>query len=236
MKKLITALLAALCIFSCSKDDAIMRYYDSWGDIGYANTIYSDNGFTFKIVKYKNEDARIAEGMDRVRFSCKILKKISQTEYEVELLDWNRVLKKNYVSSTSLKGQDDALGHDAIAINSAWISGGYLNLNLSLTFTSGSETVHIINLLYDVDSSDQETLRFQLRHNGFGESYGENGVTSAKDVVLSYALLSVPITDFVPSEGSRNIEIGWDWHISDNEGIHPQTEHRTTTGILYAKN
>ena len=227
MKKLFAVVLAVLCLAACKKDDTILYQYTAFGDVSGTNLI-ADNGVTFHITKLSGTDGYNAQ--ERVLFVCNILKKVSDSEYNIELLDWNRVVRKAYVKSSEVT-DDAALGNAPVYLTNAWISGEYLNLAVALTFVRDSETKHIVNLVLDEASSDDNTLCFTLRHNSNGESVGGGSALTFDDVVIGRAYYSFPIKNLIPLGGSKEIKISWEWHITDDKGnFLPETETRTTTG------
>ncbi len=229
MKKLFAIVLAVLSIAACKKDDTIMYQYTAFGDVS-GNTIFTDNGVKFNITKVDGADGYNAH--ERIVFQCNVLKEISKTEYNIELLAWTRVSKKDCIMSGEIT-DDDALGHDPIRLDNAWVAGNYLNMEIAVTFLRNSETKHIVNLVLDQDASDDETLCFVLRHNGNGESVGPGSSLTFNDVALGRAYFSFPVTDLLPSGVSKNIKISWEWHKTDEKGeLSTETEVNTTTGTV----
>lgn len=229
MKKLFAILLAVLCLAACKKDDTILYQYSAFGDVA-GTSFIADNGITFHITKLSGADGYNAH--ERVLFICNVLKKVSDSEYNIELLDWNRVVRKDYVKSGEVT-DDASLGNAPVYLTNAWISGEYLNLAVALTFIRDSETKHIVNLVLDEASSDDKTLCFVLRHNSNGESVGDGSSLTFDDVVIGRAYYSFPIQNLIPRGGSKEIKIIWEWHTTDEKGnLLPETETRTTTGTV----
>lgn len=229
MKKLFAIVLAALCFAACKKDDTILYQYSAFGDVSLSGTyLVGDNGISFHITKVSGTDSYMAQ--ERVLFVCNVLKKVSDSEYNIELLDWNRVVRKDYVKSSEVT-DDEALGNAPVYLTNAWVSGQYLNMAVAITFVQNSEAKHIVNLVLDEASSDDKTLCFVLRHNSNGESVGAGSSLTFDDVALGRAYYSFPIQDLIPLGGSKEIKITWEWHLTDEKGmLLPETETRTTSG------
>ena len=223
------ALAAALCLAACKKDDTLMNSLDAMGDVS-ASTIYSDNGFTFKVTKVSCEEDFTSQS--RIAFTCNVLKKVSNLEYEVELLGWNRVLKKDYLLSSS--ADEAAIGNDPIKITSIWASGYYLNIQIVCGIVPDSSTKHFINLVLDEAASTDDTLHFTLHHNGYGESVTAGGDLGFDDVVFARSYVSFPIQDLIPRGGSMNVVVDWDWYVTEDEVMTPHTETNSSTGIIHS--
>lgn len=213
MRRLITAILVILSVAACKKDDTILDHMEALGDIG-SGVIYGDNGIRFHVAKQSCEDGY--QSQDRVMFSCNVLRKLSEREYDIELLEWSRVLKKDILLSDDIT-DDAAIGHDPIAITNMWVSGIYLNMAILTTFIVGSETKHVINLVLENDTDD--TLRFSLRHNAGGESVGASEDLDFDNTAFGKSYVSFPIQQFIPRGGARNIVIEWDWHKPLQDGM-----------------
>lgn len=224
-------MLAVLCLAACKKDDTILNQFQSFGDVG-SEVIYGDNGISFRITKVSCDDGY--KSNQRVMFTCNVLKKVSEREYEAELLAWQRVLKKDVLKSSTI-ADPDAVGKDPIKIQSIWASGLYLNMEILTTFIKDSDTKHIINLVLDEDACTEDTLHFTLRHNGNGESVnpGSSDLTF-DDVVLGRSLVSFPVQDFIPRGKAMKVVIDWEWHITEDGVMSPLTETNSSSGIIHS--
>lgn len=231
MKKILALVFAALIFAACNKDDTFLYNYSSIGDVQ-GNTIVSDNGVVYNVTASSAQEAY--ENQARVAFLCNVLKKISDTEFDIELLSWTRVLVKDYLNSSEITDQN-AVGNDPIFLQEAWYSGKYLNIKFSYTMKKDSETIHYINLVLNNDKSSDTGLCFHLRHNGSGESFGPGSDISLTESALVSGYVSFPINAAIPSGASSvELEIGWDWLVYDDmtQTYLPETEPHSTTGQI----
>ena len=234
----LTIVLAAafLGAVSCSEDRTILYNDLAMGDIVNGKFI-SDAGFTYIPVEQKCDGQ--LESMDRAIILCDILKKVSPTEYEVRINQMSKVLKKDCLKSDEVEDLSE-LGDDPVLIKNAWISAGYLNMETRITFLEGSTKSHLLNLLYDKEENNTDTLHFKLLHNGYGECYptkkmiDEGNVTEGANYAIGTAYASFPITGFLP-EGKDVIpmKVKYTWYVSTSEGvITSDTYTRSVTGYL----
>ena len=229
MKRFFAIVLAILCLASCKKDEIILTNLESMGNVSPAG-ITIDSGITLQVTKLSCEDGYTAH--ERIHFLCNVLKKVSDTKYEVELLYWARVLCKDYVlPGAAYPGSD--LGSFPIKPNTVWVSGNYLNIESYTTFVKDSKAIHYINLEYNEAASDNNTLRFTLKHNTTdGESMKPDSPLTPADVVLGRSYLSVPIRDLIPEGSTKTLEITYEWHILQDGQLTPATEIKTLTGTV----
>lgn len=227
MKRILTVVLAVLCLAACKKDDTLLNMLDSMGDVN-STTIYADNGVTFRVTKVICDGGFDAQ--ERIAFSCNVLRKVADHEYEIELLGWNRVLRKDFL----LSGNADPLvvGDDPVKISRAWSSGIYLNMEIETTLIKGSDTKHYINLVLDESSSTEDTLHFTLRHNGYGESVRPDGDLGFDDVVFGRSYVSFPVQNLIPRGGAMNVTVDWDWYVTQDGGYTLQTKTNTLSGHI----
>lgn len=83
--------------------------------------------------------------------------------YNVQLNHLDTILTKKIMLTNSQIS--DSVGDDPIQIYQAWISGGYVNINYTIT---GGAKRHILTLVMDTTLSEVRTL--QLRHNSQQDS------------------------------------------------------------------
>ena len=229
MKKLFAIVLVVLCLAACKKEEIILTNLETLGNVS-PSGITIDSGITLQVTKLSCDDGYTAH--ERIHFLCNVLKKVSDSKYEVELLQWARVLCKDYVvPGAAYPGSD--LGLFPIFPNRVWASGEYLNFEVYTTFLKDSKSVHYLNLEFNGTASDGETLQFTLKHNtADGESMSPDSSLTPEDVSLGRSFLSVPMRNLIPEGSTRKLEITYEWHIIKDGRLTPATEIKTLTGTV----
>ncbi|SKC57993.1 NigD-like protein [Bacteroidales bacterium WCE2008] len=212
LKFLIPVLL--LAIPACSGDDTVYYNATAIGDV-VAGRFVSDDGLVLNI-KEKTCDEDFS-GLDRAFISFDALRKTGDKEFDIRLNDVAKVLRKDIVFRSEPGGEER--GSDPIMLNLGWFSGEYLNADVVVSFLKGSETPHLINLEFDDVNSGTDTLRFTMKHNGYGEVFGGSIDDGEKKFVLGKTYASFPVRDLIP-EGMDSIpvKISWDWYGTDSDG------------------
>lgn len=70
----------------------------------------------------------------------------------------------------------------------------------------GSETKHLVNLVYSKDEQGRYVLN--LRHNAFGEVWTEE---NASKMMTGSSYVSFPITKFIKEDNAKLV-FKWKWH------------------------
>lgn len=224
VKILAVVLLAAT---SCSKDDSIIYGYEGFGTVSGTNIIL-DDGITAIVRNIQCDDSYVE--CDRILVFCDLLMKEGPDTYGINLRDWKKVLKKPCLVASEVTDWE-AVGDDPVNLVQGWTGSEFLNMELNFSFKADSETSHFINLVYDDVASDADTLRFTIRHNGYGESYPD---IPEEEAVLGRAYTSFPVTSLIP-EGQDKIavKISWKWHKYKDGQVLPDTEIRSTIGSIH---
>ena len=224
MKRLIFSIVAVLLTAACAKDDVLLRNEQDMVLV-VDGKLLTDNGLTFTVVQ-DDSDAGW-EGWQRALVTCDVLRKTSDTGYEVRLTAAQRVLLKDAVEEGELS--DEEMGDDPIDIVSGWIAGDYLNLLTRVVFDPDSGQAHFINLVWL--GEEDGVVRFRLRHNSFGYYFGAPDVVPP--VVLGSSFVTFPVGRFLP-EGAQaaEAEVIWKWHVSAEGGLAPETQERSARFIL----
>jgi len=201
------ALAACAVLSACSKDSVI--YY---GDVAMghvvAGSVVTDTGLTYDVVEQTCEGD--LSRMDRVMTVCDILRKTAENRFDVRLTRLIQPLVKDPVAPGQIP--DEELGDDPIQINTAWFSGGYINLGLGLYVLSDSETRHVLNLEAGLNETS-DTLCLRLHHNAHGEYYGAPGIDT-NQLVYAGSYVCFPTKGLLP-EGMDSIPVKliWRWHV-----------------------
>ena len=97
--------------------------------------------------------------MKRAIVSCDILAQKGKDEYDIRLTGATPVFTKAPVDSTAVT--DSAVFvENPLNIAEMWIAGGYINMQLLIPVKSGSEQVHLINLVRDDAVQSEGTYDF----------------------------------------------------------------------------
>lgn len=240
MKKISNLIAAAATIFSiagCSFFD-VDSLPKSVMDIGELkqNVFISDDGVKYNISA--NNVGSSVRDYDRVILVFDILNEIiKEKEFNIKVTDLYTVKCANPVMSNPSDKDPEtgkALGHDPVRLASGWSSGGYLNMEAMLFAKSPSTVKHQINLEYKGIQAD--TLRFELRHNAFGEipvdATGDFDDRGGFEIVNSF--FSFPVSHLIPAGlDSYPASIENSWYVKDNEGAPLRIEKIKTIGDVF---
>ena len=209
MRKLnFIAIIIALALTSCKKDDTICYGNTTMGNISGANII-SDQGNIFNIVNGNIDLSKFEYG--RVMLMCDVLKQTGENQYDINLIGISSVLTKETVKASGIQDEESEYNVDnAINIRELWCSGGYINMLLELLVKNGSDTKHLINLIYD-DTAEDGKYSLTLRHNAFGEVPTDDDM----DYTPSWGYASFPIADIISGD-SAEISFRWKSHKYEN--------------------
>lgn len=227
----ITATAAALTmVLSCSKekrDYPIAINVTATGSIS-GNTFTDDGGTAYDIAA-NCTDTEI-EDMDRALVMFDVLDKIGEGRFSIRVLYVHKPLCKEPVKITD--ADEETLVMDPVLIDEGWISGGYINLRFIFSRLRESETAHMINLVREEGQQD-DTLRFTLRHNGFGEGFAHEGNKVGYDEVAGFVCFDV--SAMVPDGDERiPVRITAPWYETTTDGIRTgETVDMVTRGILH---
>ncbi len=217
---LIVALAAAiitLSTVSCSKEDNTLRYNNAtMGNI--VNGVFtSDQGNRFNI-KEQTCPGKLEE-MERAFIICDVLNNTegAQGEYDVRLNYIAEVLTKASVPVSETEGPD-SYTNDPLVLQSLWISGGYINLYITVPIKSSDSKPHELNLLHEYKDG---VYRFFIRHDAAGEVLKEDGDNSGMKLANAYA--SFPISSII-KEDKADISIEWNSYIVNSGYISAKTK------------
>ena len=204
-KAFICIAAAAVAAVSCQKDDTLQYNNLTMGNIVEGRFV-SDQGHIFNIVD------QICTGElgkeKRAMVLCDVLNQTdggAANEYDVRLTNFTRVLEKDAVALESAAEGDLAV-ENPIHIEQLWFSGGYINMMITYNAKIGSETKHLVNLVYSKDEQGRYVLN--LRHNAFGEVWTEE---NASKMMTGSSYVSFPITKFIKEDNAKLV-FKWKWH------------------------
>lgn len=222
------ALFFSILAVSCKKDDTILYNFTTTGNVVDGQFI-SDDGDLFIVTDRTCTGS--FEGMERAMISCDILRKNGPNSYDIRLNGIVRMLVKDAVQAST--ADESAIGNDPISLETGWFSGGYMNIHGLITYKKDSETMHFINLVYDDINSGADTLRFTLRHNGYGEIYGAPEMKN-DELALGRVCASFPLEKYIPAGvESIPVKVSWTWYKTNDEGqLITDTETWSIKGIL----
>ena len=212
MRKILFATLAAfIALTSCKEDNTLFYNNVTMGNID-GDYIVSDQGNTFEIAEDLANIKLDSFEYGRVILSCDVLQKIEENRYSIRLTNIASVLTKQTVAADSIVSEDDEVNVDnPLVIQDLWYGGGYINMLLQFAVKSQSETKHLINLVYNGVTTDEEGLEnytFTLRHNAFGDVPTEDDVEEYK---TSYGYVSFPVAELIKGD-KAHIVLNWHSH------------------------
>lgn len=221
----LAAMLAASLVTSCEKDNTLQYNNATMGNI--VNGVFiSDQGNKFNVVETNWPEGFM--NMNRAFILCDVLNKTAggaDNEYDVRLNQVAKVVTKDAVYHDDVTAE--MMIQDPVHIESAWISGGYINMLIMFPSKAGSSTSHLINLVHEGGMIDQATneeipgtYRFTLRHNSNGDKITPPQII---DYVMAGGYVSFPLNSYI-REKEADFSIEWTWHISAGAGLSSETE------------
>ncbi len=232
--RLWTAILAVVSMAaSCGKNELVVTGLSDMGRCD-GSVFVSDGGIRYVIRSTDTEEPVPAQ--DRLFLSFNIVGQNEQG-YDIHVKTWATPLVKDWLKATSVT-DDDALGHDPVRVSGGWQGGGYLNMEIGVTFLQGSETKHLINLVLNDATADTDTLRLTLRHNGGGESVTPDMLNADTEDTLweTYAngvsMVCFPTEGLLPAGVEEMpFKISSTWYVKDEQGAYSLQE-RSVIGLL----
>ena len=199
------AAVSALAAVSCQKDDTIAYNNMTMGNI-VNGRIVSDQGNTFNVVNQLSIGS--LPETNRIMILCDVLNetKGASNEYDIYLRNYASVLSKKAVALEDAQ-EGEITVQDPVLIDELWFSGGYINLLIRTHVKEGSNTKHLVNLVYSKNDKGEYILNF--RHNAYGESLSSD---NASGLTLSRgAYISFPIADIIQGDNAKLI-LSWQWY------------------------
>ncbi len=186
------------------------------GDNNYFE-IYTDLGNTLKAVESYVPSDEVSEGK-RVMFNCQMLSDQQMVNgrptYDVCMNYFYNLLTKPLISESFIQEspeiRPDSVGNDPIKVDFAEFGGDYINIRFLIYVKRGSDTKHLINLVWDDTANDGKTY-LTLRHNAYGELPYER--YDDAEYELGVGICSFKLSDLIP-EGSESLDVvlKWTWY------------------------
>jgi len=227
----ITIILAALAFNSCSKGIPVIFNDLTMGFVSGDNEITTDAGLTYFLTSAPADFN--AEFGSRIYASFEVEDCIDEnsgkfyarlTSFQIPL-----TIVPTDISKGSTPEFDMDSWKDAVNVNSAWISGGYLNILATWLAHKNSGIEHKTALTYC--GIQKDTVYFSLVHNSQGDGYYSSKDSGINNIVTINKMTTFPVQDYLP-EGNAVIKLSWTWHKSDGQFILPQTENYSVTCSL----
>ena len=199
------AAATALATASCQKDDTLAYNNMTMGNI-VEGKIVSDQGNTFNIVRQTCGGS--LEGEKRVMILCDVLNETNGTdnEYDVCLTSFASVLEKQPVALENA-GEGEIAVQNPVLIDQLWFSGGYVNMMVRSHVKPGSDSKHLVNLVYS--KNDKGEYVFNFRHNAYEEVWSKENASQL--VISGGSYISFPIADII-KENEAKIILNWKWY------------------------
>lgn len=229
--KSILAALIILSAISCSKDNVITRNTLDIGAVVSPTKFVTDAGLVMNIVE--NNSGQEISIHERAILLFDVLRQRSGSEYDIRVLEINKPLMKDIARSSS--ADQGAMGNDPIFLRSGWFSGGYINIEFLIKVIKGSSTKHVINMVYEEEADNADTLHFTLRHNGLGDVIDFNRpIGEQVEFVDGRSYATFPIRDFLPaSRDEMPVAISYSWYDYQADGSLPgKVKSFRRTGVL----
>lgn len=227
----ITGIIAAMTLLtavSCQKDDTLRYNNYTMGNIVDGKFV-SDQGNTFTVVE-QNCPGKL-DTMKRAIVLCDVLYQEADGSYAVRLNNMQKVLTKSPLMSSTTT-DEDILKKDPLILSDMWISGGYINMKITIPVKVGSKTPHTLNLMLDDSAASEGKYTFSILHNAEGEILSSESNNS--NMVLANAFASFPMTSIIKEEEAE-IKINWkSYKISNQFIVSSETIDRDVT-ISYKK-
>lgn len=231
-KRIIISIAAGMiALASCQKDDTLRYNNATMGNV--VNGMFtSDQGNVFNIVE-QNCSGKL-DTMKRAFVICDVLNAAPEgnKEYDVRLNYISPVLTKEAIPSSEAT-DPSVLMNDPILLTDIWISGGYVNLHLTVPVARTNGKPHILNFILDQGEKSDSTYTFRIRHDASGEVLKEN--TDNSSLMLASAYASFPVSSII-KEDTANICIKWQSYIVAGQNIISAKSEEYSIKRTYTKN
>lgn len=211
MKKLTVLLaMAAIMAVSCKKyDDIMYEGYVTPVNAKSDTELMTDVGEKLKVTDDRTNGS-IKKGQ-RYYIVCDVFKKNAENGFDIRLTSSDNVLVGTIRKSSDI--DMSKLVTDPVQLQSAWVSGGYLNVVAMHEYLPGSKTVHTVSVILDEAYCVDNNVRFKLVHDGGGEAGPECERRSLFQ--QAYVILSFPLKDIKVSDGDM-VQMEYSWYDSND--------------------
>ena len=242
MRKTLAILLAAslFCLTACfndSGDDPLYTNFYSFGDVsgldltGARISIRSE-GIFFNVTEDKTDGSWRKE--KRIFLQCDVLRETGEKTYDISLTAFEPVTEQNALFKS--QSSEDVYGSDAVTFDDWGMDAQRHTINMACQVTTlkNSSTRHSISFVFDDTRSTRDTLFFELRHQGSGESY-ENTDYEALDFQIEARYMTFDFSGAIPADAGKSIVISveWDWLVTNAYNmLERERKHYQGCGIL----
>lgn len=230
INRIIIAMVAGIAaLASCQKDETLRYNNATMGNVVNGQFI-SDQGNRFNVVE--QICAGKLDTMKRAFIICDVLNAAEgNEEFDVRLSYVSPVLTKDAVPSSEINDLS-TLKNDPILLTDMWISGGYVNLYMTIPVARSSNKPHEITFVLDQKDQTEGLYTFLIRHNASGEVLKENADNSG--MVLAGAYASFPVSSII-KEDTAKIRIKWQSYMVAGQGIVSAKSEEYTADRAYVK-
>ena len=195
MKKILLPLLCCLMATSCLKDAGFSVTNFTDFATSYKGLLVTDNGYQLSVTQNESgSDAWKTEG-ERFYVRCDILNRNLEIRLK-SILDVDIVHPIPY---TEAEDEPD----DPVEVLDNSISGGYLNLALSVYGSPTSDADHLITFHYTANETGDEVTVYVL-HEGNDEN---PAFMEEKTLTKEQMLFSVPLKDILPAGRTTKLNL-----------------------------
>lgn len=233
IKGIIIALTAGMLVLSsCMKAETELRYNNATMGNVVDGQFISDQGNRFNVVE-QNCKGQL-DTMKRAFVVCDVIKatEAGSQEYDVRLNYLSSVLTKDAIPSSDVS-DPAAAKNDPLLLTELWVSGGYVNLYITVPVARTNNKIHTLNFIYDEPEQKDGTYTFVIRHDAAGEVLSETSDNS--NLVLAGAYASFPVSSII-KEDSAKIKIVWNSYVVVGENAVSAKTAEYSVERLYNKN
>lgn len=215
-KALLYIILAAVALAatSCFKYDPVIYGQRDICTVD-GSDLVSDFGIKYHVTEMSDSKWKEAE---RVFITFDVLETLDNDNYNIRLNDYTVFTVKSAVIAAN---EQEALlsGKDPIYPTDGFLSGSanpYLNLSCAYVRKKGSEAIHNVNVVYDVEKSRPDHPVFHIVHDASGDIIKDGEKTDSFEQVRSN--LSIPVKEIlVKGTGETDIELTFGWYTIKGE-------------------
>lgn len=236
MRKILLILAAAFCLTACFEDDReeiLFSNYYGFGDVSGSRITMRRDGITLNVTEDKSDGAWQRE--KRIFLRCDVLRETAPDTYDIRMIDSAPVIERDALVKS--QSSEEVYGNDAVSFDQDWgFDAQTVTINMACRYTSlqKSDKQHTLNLVFDDLRSSTDTLFFELRHQGFGESY-ENTDYEATDFQVNGSYLTFDFSGVMPAGVGKSIivSIEWDWLVTNGyDMLEREKKHHQVVGTL----
>lgn len=195
MKKILIPLLCCLLATSCLKDAgfSVSNYSDF--ATAYEGKLVTDNAYRLTVVENESGSTAWQDEGKRFFIVCDILNRNLEIKLK-SLRDVDIVHPNPYV-------EDENEADDPVEVLDNSISGGYVNLALSVFGDPSADTDHLVTFYYTANEQ-QDEFTFYVLHQGNHENpaYMDEKKLEAKNFVFS-----IPLWDLLKKNTSTRLNL-----------------------------